>query len=1350
MQTAVDFQYENCKSGKIGHSRLKLLCKIAIVVVIILSFMSLVSSSPRRSVSRRYGGLSRRTSPRSVYRGGYRYKSTVTSSTVRQTLVGPNVCGTKCCEGWTSGNTAMCITPVCDKPCKNGGYCIRVNVCLCPSSFIGSDCSEKKSMSNTNMSKRKRGPRQTLVHVRYPGGDSSALDTTSSCSPSTCFNGGTCIKGSCICRSGYDGKKCEKVVVVKMSLDSVLPGEDAEAEPNFQVALKLCKALCVHGTCTVGAGPVCKCHRGYYGTMCESSQYGRRRKQKSSMVADNVESGIKYSNNLLRPVAAYPNKIMTRIPVATPRISGSSTSSKYGKCYKKYRGDLCGLSYNKMMTAESCCRSGLGDGWGSECLPCRKVTITRAGRISSSSRLSALHHCPKGFKSVNGVCKDVNECLTKRNLCENGVCINSRGSFWCRCHRGFHQHTSRSMCLPDRVSQTRVTTGSHDYCYLALDRDGGCGRVEAAVKGNKAVCCCSVGLAWGPNCERCPRRGSAAHAKLCPNGSGYFKSVSYIRTPKRPVKVPGTSSYSPKPSLRPATYFNRRGSRKGIYSRTNPETGSRRGNYVYKPAGRMKTKSTTTARTSTTTPRIFTTQDTTTSTRQIISSSPTLVSRANTHRLTTSEPNLTISTKPILMTTTTEPTTTTIRTTTKPTTTTTVTTKPTTTTTVKTTTVKPTTTTTTTTKPTTTTTTTNKPTTMTTTTTKPTTTTAITTKPTTITTTKPTTTTTTTTKPTTTTTTTTKPTTTTTTTTKPTTTTTTTTKPTTITVAAPTSTAPTSKTAIGTISSTTSTSISATATSPKRRVVIPNLQSPNIELPARKPDPKTYLVTSSSTTSSTSRQSVTTLPPAESPTHAIATEAATWPQIMDTETSESLDMDSEYYEDFEILENDLDDIILEENTYMDDIDGELDIDLSPENVTFSSTTIQTTTKSVQILNTDDESENTQEPDIPSVINRNYNEQISSKAQTKSTRTPIADACFSNPCENNGECMPGEDYLSFKCKCSEGYFGSTCETKDYCVPNRCKNGAKCETGMGFYYCDCPNGYRGRDCEERISKCESSPCIHGTCEDFDDRYICRCTDGYEGTNCDGDVDECSGNICGKASRCMNSIGSFECVCENGFILSDDARSCQDIDECSNSTICGGHGKCINTEGSYQCECYMGYVLKNGFCEDLIECDITDCGETATCRNFPGGYECVCPNFEESYDVQTKTCLSPFTEPPEPEEIRKPCYSTPRFCVNKLSENVTQSECCCTIGRSWGDCDSKEMCPIVISKSFKEICPVGRGLTSDENKFNVQDLNECELFGSRKICGNGTCTNSFGVISAYATKDSITIQEYKHVMI
>ncbi|KAL8612973.1 hypothetical protein ACOMHN_001056 [Nucella lapillus] len=66
------------------------------------------------------------------------------------------------------------------------------------------------------------------------------------------------------------------------------------------------------------------------------------------------------------------------------------------------------------------------------------------------------------------------------------------------------------------------------------------------------------------------------------------------------------------------------------------------------------------------------------------------------------------------------------------------------------------------------------------------------------------------------------------------------------------------------------------------------------------------------------------------------------------------------------------------------------------------------------------------------------------------------------------------------------------------------------------------------------------------------------------------------CAPYGRCEGK----KCKCQAGFL--EDGRHCTDINECENgSATCPDKAKCINSPGSYQCVCLDGYAYKNKQC-------------------------------------------------------------------------------------------------------------------------------------------------------------------------
>ena len=122
--------------------------------------------------------------------------------------------------------------------------------------------------------------------------------------------------------------------------------------------------------------------------------------------------------------------------------------------------------------------------------------------------------------------------------------------------------------------------------------------------------------------------------------------------------------------------------------------------------------------------------------------------------------------------------------------------------------------------------------------------------------------------------------------------------------------------------------------------------------------------------------------------------------------------------------------------------------------------------------------------------------------------------------------------------------------------------------------------------------------------------------DGRNC-YDIDECDINSwetahgCHPDARCVNTAGSYQCKCLEGFtgngmatggtgvtITIDGMNNqdgCRDIDECNTLKPCGANSHCTNSPGSFKCDC------KPGFEGDAIDgcTDIDECQDTSPCR-------------------------------------------------------------------------------------------------------------------------------------------------------
>ncbi|KAL8169175.1 UNVERIFIED_CONTAM: hypothetical protein K2H54_039311, partial [Gekko kuhli] len=378
----------------------------------------------------------------------------------------------------------------------------------------------------------------------------------------------------------------------------------------------------------------------------------------------------------------------------------------------------------------------------------------------------------------------------------------------------------------------------------------------------------------------------------------------------------------------------------------------------------------------------------------------------------------------------------------------------------------------------------------------------------------------------------------------------------------------------------------------------------------------------------------------------------------------------------------------------------------------------------------------------------------------------------NECEDpNTHCLGGKCLNtpgSYMCHCQPGFElfnGTMCEDVNECLDSGiCSPNGECLNSHGSYFCICALGFsnaaggvscqdccdlEGAECsitslhhqavaaaafhaispvlakeDSDVDECaDHSRCLRGQCLNTEGSYRCLCQTGFkysEETDDCIDVDECEeyrNAVCGTW-QCQNTLGSYRCImgCPLGFHRTPFGE-CIDVDECANETLCGSHAYCDNTEGSFRCLCDRGYENSpSGHdCIDVNECElmVAVCG-TALCENVEGAFLCLCPSDHEEYDTEAGMCRprSGMGEPGRPVSLlpgaseRKECYyhiGDVPLCDSVLANNTTKEECCCTEGAAWGDTCETHPCPVMGS-----------------------DLDECE---NEDTCANGKCLNTAG---------------------
>uniref|UniRef100_A0A673Y6F0 Latent-transforming growth factor beta-binding protein 4 n=1 Tax=Salmo trutta TaxID=8032 RepID=A0A673Y6F0_SALTR len=376
--------------------------------------------------------------------------------------------------------------------------------------------------------------------------------------------------------------------------------------------------------------------------------------------------------------------------------------------------------------------------------------------------------------------------------------------------------------------------------------------------------------------------------------------------------------------------------------------------------------------------------------------------------------------------------------------------------------------------------------------------------------------------------------------------------------------------------------------------------------------------------------------------------------------------------------------------------------------------------------------------------------------------------------------------SYRCDCQPGYrtagLGRQCRDVNECLEGEyCFPKGECVNTEGSYRCVCSQGYttssNGSSCLDVDECARSGPgaCRDGRCVNTEGSYQCQCQVGFttnpEKTAC-LDVDECSEEAVCRSQRCENTIGSYRCItsCEPGYRVTRTGE-CVDINECANETVCGEHAFCQNLIGTYQCMCDQGYTATSDGkgCVDEDECETMQgvCG-AARCENVDGSFMCECPGEGEEFDTRSGQCLSTprpgrpafpggssssssssttglgpqrwpdasQLPPARPGELRECYYNTEeQSSCSVLARNTTQQECCCTVGQGWGMGCQYDPCPQLGTAEHQALCPSGRGYVTGPGAFSYKDVDECKLFHP-EVCKSGVCVNNIPGYSCYCT--------------
>uniref|UniRef100_A0A673LH75 Neurogenic locus notch homolog protein 1 n=1 Tax=Sinocyclocheilus rhinocerous TaxID=307959 RepID=A0A673LH75_9TELE len=387
-------------------------------------------------------------------------------------------------------------------------------------------------------------------------------------------------------------------------------------------------------------------------------------------------------------------------------------------------------------------------------------------------------------------------------------------------------------------------------------------------------------------------------------------------------------------------------------------------------------------------------------------------------------------------------------------------------------------------------------------------------------------------------------------------------------------------------------------------------------------------------------------------------------------------------------------------------------------------------------------------------------------------------CKPSPCKNEGICR--QSGTRYSCQCQTGWTGLYCDVPSVScevaakqqgveVARLCRNSGQCLDAGNTHYCHCQAGYTGSYCEEQVDECIPNPCQNGaTCTDYLGGYSCevsqenlvvrdrsgcrrrhfrlmpakspffvtellvwqrrkkppskqkqacfmfginsprsfsrflKCVPGYHGVNCSDEINECLSQPCQNGGTCIDLINTYKCSCPRGT----QGQRCDKVFDGCKEKPCHNGGTCAvasNTPHGFICKCPPGFT--GSTCEyDAHACGSLHCKNGGTCVSGHKSPKCLCTPAFTGPECQYPT---------EGHCTTNPCYN------GGTCEYISEAP--------YYHC----ICPTSFNGLFCHILDFGfpggpaRDITPAPEVTVRCEIAECENKKGNKIC-DGACNN------------------------